>query len=56
MKAYRHILLVTGLLLTLFAFAAPGQGRGWEHHDTSTRRRSAGRRSDRRRGRDGRRR
>ena len=34
MKAYRHILLVTGLLLTLFAFVPQARGEGWEHHDT----------------------
>ena len=34
MKAYRHILLVTGLLLTFFAFVPQARGEGWEHHDT----------------------
>lgn len=29
MKAYRHILLVTGLLLTLFAFVPQARGEGW---------------------------
>ena len=34
MKAYKHILLVTGLLLTFFAFVPQARGEGWEHHDT----------------------